>query len=58
MILQQRACYDEVMVNFNKCNFFAIVQLVHRLPRVLHHFCLQPQSYYTLLVYFEFVLAI
>ena len=28
---------------FNKENEFAIVLVDHRLPRVLHHVCLQPQ---------------
>ena len=30
---------------------FAISIAVHRLPRVLHHVCLQPQSYYTFLAF-------
>ena len=32
-------------IYFNKEIKVAIVWLVHRSPRVLHHVCLQPQSY-------------
>ena len=38
-----RICY--CLIYFNKEIKFAIVWLVHRSPRVLHHVCLQPQSY-------------
>ena len=36
---------------FNKEIEFAIALLVRRSPRVLHHVCLQPQSYYTFLAF-------
>ena len=36
---------------FNKEIEFAMYSLCYRSPLVLHHVCLQPQSYYTFLAF-------
>ena len=49
------ALYNVIVVRCNLLrfgvNFDKILLKIHRLPRVLHHVCLQPQSYYIFLAF-------